>query len=77
MTTRAERIRAFRFAVLLARGAHDLSAAELAEGLDVSYESIGQWESGSNLGLRKILRAMWRAEPRFARIAHEIWRLST
>ena len=69
----------FAEAVRSVRLANHLSRRELAEGLQVcDAQLVYRWERGlKKRAPQAVLRAMWHAEPRFARMAQEIWRRCT
>lgn len=71
----------FAEAVRSVRLAHGISLREFSIGLGLNEDPslVLKWERGRNKGIcsRAVLRAMWEADPTFARIAQEIWRLTT
>lgn len=68
----------FGKAVRDVRRAHHLTQQQLAEGLGLCEGMVvSRWERGTLDRSWLLLRAMWQADPTFARIAQEIWRLTT
>lgn len=69
--------KAFGPAVRAVRFGHKLTRSELAEGFDVSADTVARWEYETHEGLHTVLRAMFHAEPSFALLAQDIWWIST